>query len=284
MGNLTTSTVVPPIVVPATLPDPCLTDAASLRAALPIALQGVDAPTGVPSCLPDHVPGTDVLVVRRAHTTTTPAAGAVANTFYTQISGCDGDGSSFLLAQAGFSLHQSDCATLAPLRQYHVEIYYVSPCSIATGSNGACASSDPAVPSLKRLELRPASDPTCQTYAQTNWCVVPLVEGIENVQYEYGLDTNGDGAPDVYKPNPASVADWSSVMTVRINVVSRDITQTAGFTDSKTYDLGMNADGSANKVTPGGAYKRHAHTEIVRLNTVSQRLEQPLCRAPTTDC
>ena len=34
----------------------------------------------------------------------------------------------------------------------------------------------------------------------------------------------------------------------------------------------------------GGAYKRHAYTEVVRATNNSQRRERPLCRAPTTDC
>jgi type IV pilus assembly protein PilW len=67
-------------------------------------------------------------------------------------------------------------------------------------------------------------------------------------------------------------------------VLARNVEPTGGYTDAKTYQLGINADGSANNVTPGGAYKRHAFTEVVRVTNVSQRKERPLCRAPTTDC
>src|SRR5512140_1585486 len=58
-----------------TPPDPCSTTLATLQTALPVPIQGVDYvpgqadPSGtLPSCVPDHVAGTDVLVIRRART------------------------------------------------------------------------------------------------------------------------------------------------------------------------------------------------------------------------
>jgi type IV pilus assembly protein PilW len=286
VGNVTNLILTPAITLPAILPDPCVTDVASVRAALPLPVQGVDAPDAVPTCLPDHVAGTDVIVVRRANTTTIPAASAVANGYYTQVSFCPTQLPVFELAQSGFALQEKDCVTAAPVRQYRVEIYFVSPCSRATGANGVCQASDPAIPTLKRLELRPADDATCPVFAEASWCLVPLVEGIENLQIEYGLDTSatGTGSPDVYKATPASTAEWADVVAIRLHVLARNLEQTGGYTDGKTYQLGLNADGTANDVTPGGAYKRHAYTEVVRVTNNSQRRERPLCRAPTTDC
>jgi len=286
VADVTNLILTPAITLPAALPDPCVTDVASVRAALPLPVQGVDAPDAVPSCLPDHVAGTDVVVIRRANTTTIPAASAVANGYYTQTSFCATQLPVFLLAQTGFTMQQRDCLTAAPVRQYHVEIYFVSPCSIATGTNGVCKSTDPAVPTLKRLELRPAGDTTCPVFAQTSWCLVPLVEGIEDLQVEYGLDTSAtlDGSPDLYKTKPASTAEWATVVAIRLHVLARNVEQTGGYTDTKTYRLGQNADGTGNDVTPGGAYHRHAYAEVVRVTNNSQRMERPLCRAPTTDC
>jgi len=286
VADVTNLILTPAIVLPAVLPDPCDTDVALVRAALALPLQGVDDPGTLPTCLPDHVAGTDVIVVRRANTTTIPAAGAVANGYYTQTSFCPTQLPVFELAQSGFVLQQKDCASAAPVRQFHVEIYFVSPCSRPTGSNGVCKSTDPAVPTLKRLELRPAGDTTCPAFAQASWCLVPLVEGIENLQIEYGLDTSvpPTGSPDVYKTLPASTAEWAQVVAIRLHVLSRNVDKSPGYTDAKTYLLGLNADGTPNAPTPGGAYKRHAYTEVVRVNNVSQRKERPLCRAPTTDC
>lgn len=51
-----------------------------------------------------------------------------------------------------------------------------------------------------------------------------LVEGIEDMQIEYGIDTNGDGAVDEYvnagQANKLDTADrWSKVLSVRISLV-----------------------------------------------------------------
>jgi type IV pilus assembly protein PilW len=286
VADVTNLILTPAITLPAILPDPCVIDAAEVRAALPLPVQGVDAPDAVPSCLPDHLSGTDVVVIRRANTTSIPAADAIANGYYTQTSFCPTQLPVFLLAQSNFTLHQKDCLSAAPVRQYHVEIYFVSPCSIATGAGGICQITDPAVPTLKRLELRPAGDATCPVFAQASWCLVPLVEGIENLQIEYGLDTSAaaDGSPDIYKTKPASTTEWATVVAIRLHLLARNVDKTAGYTDTKTYQLGQNDDGTDNNITPGGAYQRHAYTKIVRVTNSSQRKERPLCRAPTTDC
>jgi type IV pilus assembly protein PilW len=286
VADVTNLILTPAITLPAVLPDPCVTDVASVRAALSLPLQGVDAPDAVPTCLPDHVAGTDVLVVRRSNTTTIPAASAVGNGYYTQVSFCPTQLPVFEMGQSGLVLQEKDCATLAPVRQYHVEIYFVSPCSRPTGANGMCKNTDPALPTLKRLELRPAGDTTCPVFAQASWCLVPLVEGIETLQIEYGINTSATptGSPDVYKNTPASTVEWADVVAIRLHVLARNVDQTGGYTDTKTYQLGLNADGTPYNLTPGGAYKRHAYTEVVRVNNVSQRKERPLCRAPTTDC
>lgn len=253
-------------------PDPCSTALATLVTALPVPIQGVDFvpgasdPTGaLPSCVPGHVGGTDVLVIRRAQTTSIPAGSAVSGGYYTQTSFCPSDTTQFQLATSGFSLTAKDCTTAAPLRRFHTRIYFVSPCSRGTGTGGACQTSDPALPTLKRMELGPAG-----------WTLVPLVEGIENVQFEFGQDSSApvDGSPDAYTARPAATGTaWASVVAVRIHLLARNLTETPGFTDGKTYRLGTNADGSENSVTPGGAFKRHAFTGLVRAVNPSQRVE-----------
>jgi hypothetical protein len=49
---------------------------------------------------------------------------------------------------------------------------------------------------------------------------------------------------------------------------------TSGYTDPKTYTLGMKADGvTANTVTPAGPYKRQVFHSEVRLNNAAGRRE-----------
>ncbi len=93
----------------------------------------------------------------------------------------------------------------------------------------------PPLPTLKRVELLPGAMST----------PVPLVEGIENIQYEYGLDTSAAMARRTrIPPAPASVAQWSQVVAVRVHLLARNIDTTPGFTDTKTYTMGLNADGT----------------------------------------
>src|SRR4029077_3210822 len=80
--NLPPTSVIP---VPAAIPDPCATSIANVSAALPVPVQGVDNVTSItmPSCITDAVAGTDIIVIRRANTTTIGTGSAVANGYYT---------------------------------------------------------------------------------------------------------------------------------------------------------------------------------------------------------
>jgi type IV pilus assembly protein PilW len=259
--NLPPGSVIP---LPASLPNPCDTAIANVAAALSLPIQGVDNATAG-SCLPDYVAGTDAFVIRRSNTQTIAAGTAAANGYYTQVAFCATAVPIFKIAQSGFTLQGKDCATTMPVRQYHVYIYYIASCSIGTGTGGACQAGDPAIPTLKRAELATGGSIT----------VTPLVEGIENMQIEYGLDTTvpADGSPDTYTANPTTVAQWAQVVAMRLHLLARNTEVTPGFTDTKTYQLGLKADGTANNVAPGGGYRRHEYTELVRVQNVSQRVE-----------
>jgi type IV pilus assembly protein PilW len=263
VGNVVNLPVTAAIAMPGSVPDYCLTALDDVKAALPLPIQGDDAPASAPSCLPDHVADTDVLVVRRANTTTQTAGSAVATSYYTQTAFCATANPVFKVAQSGFNLKAKDCATDQPVRQLHTYIFYVAKCSIGTNSDGTCKSTDPLLPTLKRAE--PSSDGTF-TYT-------PLVEGIEDLQVEYGRDTTGDGSPDTFTASPANVAQWAQIVALRLHLLARNTEPSASFTDTKTYRMGLNADGSANNVTPGGSFRRHAYTELIRVQNVSQRIE-----------
>ncbi len=277
--------------VPTYLPNPCLTTPAmaspgtdSLLNDIPVAIQGYDSPATSPitTCLPnaDFVPNTDILVIRHADTQT--AAPTDPINLYLQTSA----GSSVLAVDsptatgsstATFPLYLNDLKTVvAPLRKYHVYIYFLSPCDVPAGSGADCTGQQDdnghPIPTLKRLEL---------TYngGVTQWIMVPLVEGIENMQFDYGMDTNGDGYPDSYITNPLTSTDWSNVMAVRINLLARIMDCTTGYRDTKVYNLGI-ASGispsAASAVNCGnGDYKRHVFTELVRaINPSGRRAAQ----------
>src|SRR5881398_2215390 len=72
---------------PAALPDPCSTVLADLQNALPLPLQGYDAPAISPiTCLnsANFKSGTDILVIRRAETTPPLSTTPILNRVYIQ--------------------------------------------------------------------------------------------------------------------------------------------------------------------------------------------------------
>jgi type IV pilus assembly protein PilW len=284
---------------PAAMPDPCSTVTADVQAAIGLPLQGYAGAAAAPlACLDGYKPQTGVIVVRRA-STAAPAASAVAGSFNIQVSGCAGDGNvGYVLdTSAGtFGMHSNGSpgcvpltgAPIAPISPFFVRIYYVS-CN--SDSATACgASGGDGVPTLQRLEVYPANTP-CPSGSHgvgagnTSPCIAPVVDGIENLQFGYGLDSSSptpDGTPDVYTDVPpasvdraasgAYVNNWRDVMSVRIYLMARNLDPTGGYVDAKTYALGpVSVNYAAND--PLARYKRHAYSEVVRLNNPAGRRE-----------
>jgi type IV pilus assembly protein PilW len=266
-----------PIGLSTTLYDPCntaaITDSSKNLEILNLNVQGYNAATATsqvtsPPCSLTYTTGSnltlkagsDILVVRRASTVI--AASAASGTTYLQVSMCQTDTAAPpnnyqivtapAVAPASFSsMHKKDCATAADLRPFMVLTYFVSPNNnVANGGDG--------IPTLKQIDQ----------YGT----VTPLVEGIEYMQVDYGVDDNGDGATDRYTDCSAcTLADWSNVVAVRINIVARNQDKTTGWSDSKTYALGL-----AGTVGPiQDSYKRHAYTQLVRLVNPAGRRETP---------
>lgn len=270
-GEFTPVSGVP--AVPASLPDPCSTSPSNMAAALQLSIQGYDAATPTsnissPPCGLTYTagsdltlkPGSDIVVVR--HTSTAiPIAqtAAVSGKFYLQASLCQFDSSPVVISTtpANFTLRKLNCtststAPYADLRQFMVDVYYVSPNDKVTAGVGD------GVPTLKRMELDPVTNA---------FVVKPLVEGIDFMQLDYGMDTTGDGIADSYITSPAAT-DWPDVVAVKMNLLARNTETTKGYTDNKTYSLG-----SAGSVTPNDNYKRHSYSQYIRLINPAGRRE-----------
>lgn len=270
-GELDVGTVAAPGALPG---DPCSLTVADWNTWIPLHVQGYDNGGGFASgncTLTNLKANTDVLVVRRARTCQAGTAGcdtAANGKPYVQVSLCGTQTTGHVLGLQGtatFDRLLKDCTTAAGLREYYVRIYYVST------DNGAGAS----VPTLKRLEL-----------TGTGWSTVPLVEGIEEFQLEYGLDTDGDGAPDEYIANPSDhpagacggacpVTNWTNVMTVRFYLLAKNLETSPNYTDTKTYHLGTDAAGNPIDITPGGAVRRHIYSGLVRIGNPAGRRDTP---------
>ncbi len=256
--------------------NPCDTTMANLgwnsaTPAVPVAIHGYAGGTADPTpttCLPNYKPNTAILVVRRTETNITALVDIVGGANYLQVSLCQPPAPApipapFVLATdaANFILTKRNCGTQlsdrSDLRKYVVRLYYISTCNF-------CGAGADTLPTLKMVE---------------NGAAVPtsLVEGIENMQFDYGVDTpNGDGSPDRYTPTPAD-ADWANVMTVRVNLLARNNDPTTGYTDPKSYTVGSVSvgAGTASPFTDpaSGGYKRHVYSSLVRVINPSGRRE-----------
>ena len=300
------------IAMPAALPNPCATDATSLLNALPLPVQEYNNPATSPiACLDNanYLANTDILVIRRASTAVLPTSSSpLDNEVYMQSNPPSveiqiGKHSANLASQKAdgnaVDIFKKDGTTPADIRKYHVHIYFISPCSVPTGPATAnapatCQSTDDGgtpIPTLKRLEL--TAGPTMN--------LVPLVEGIENLQIDYGVDDTpnvpsstgflGDGAPDCYDTdpgsgtntgispaagcsagNPGSVTAWSEVVTAKVYLLARNPQTTPGYSDAKTYNLGLDFPTVGPK---NDRYKRHLFEAVVRLNNSGSRREAP---------
>jgi type IV pilus assembly protein PilW len=285
-----------PPSAPAGWTDPCGANPAAptkaeLAASLGWHVSGLEVPSGsaragynstapMPTtlaCLSNLKAGTDVLVIRRSEPDSSAYEIAGAVDLAKLASAASPVNSTRMFMQTGldpatklfsykvdlgangatFNLTRKDGASLATVRKILVRIYYVATCSICTGGT------PDSIPSLKMKEL----------IEGPGWSdAITVAEGIENLQLEYGMDTASvDGAPDGADNAAGSVAtaDWPAAVTAKIYLLARSLETTPGYTDAKTYPLGL-----AGIVTPVGAelnYRRHVFVQSVRLVNPSAR-------------
>jgi type IV pilus assembly protein PilW len=251
------------LAAPSAMPDPCTLTVTALKLALPLPVQGVDnASASSLGCLTDVRAGTDIVVVRHAHTCVAGASDCEplsAGGPYFQASLCNnpseldsGDVQDYFALDTDSTLmqrHRRDCSqtagtgTLAAIRRFDTRIYFIA----NNDSDGD------GIPTLKRADIVSGAAGLAVT-------IVPLVEGIDNLQIEYGIDSNTDGTADSYTAAPASVAAWRDVMTVKLNLLARSLDPTVGYTDTKTYNLAGTTVGPLND-----HFKRHVFQAMVDL-------------------
>ena len=283
-------------------PDPCVTNStATLLAATALPVQAYRAAnftsrpdistTSCGTLLPNSnlALGSDIVVVRRGDThTMLSTETATFDEVYIQANSLAADirfGNGNTLAANGGTANNSTPATVlkkdltpADVRKYEVHVYFVAPCSVATGTSGKCATGDDTIPTLKRLELK--VDPSTGSRAMV---IVPLVEGIDYLKAEWGIDDQpttvnvstllaGDGIVDSYVATPTT-AQLSNVVAAKVYVLARNTEFTSGYVDDKTYTLGT--VGGTTTAATNDAFKRHAFANEVRLMNLAGRKEIP---------
>lgn len=270
----------------------------------------VPSPT-IPVCgahLPKPQPRSDVLFVRHLETCAAGEAGCAAlvpNEMYFQVAACGAS-----MPAPGYVMEQYDAANEATLFPFRVRgancaagafmekrklvstMYYVRRYASTDGDN---------IPTLMRRQFSCASG-TCGFGAED-----ALIEGVESLRIDLGVDnvsdtgaaltpasfaapvdwldsanltqpTNrGDGVPDTYVhcsvATPCTAFQLMNTVAVKLHVLVRSENRTAGYADTKIYQLG-----SAGAFTPAGdevGYKRHVFSQTLRLTNISARRETP---------
>jgi prepilin-type N-terminal cleavage/methylation domain-containing protein len=209
-------------------------------------VQGFDATdtgaTGV-DCIDETVKDSDVLVVRRV--AESPATTALAaNTLYLQTSRLQGN----LFVPPCLDPSSTDCIPsgyLPPQSQSSAVIvhgYYVAP-----NADG--------VTSLRRVRLVAGPDVMDEE----------IIPGVEDLQVELGVDTDGDTTANFFVP-PYDVPLTASVVAVRIWLRVRSLQPDFTFADDRTYTY-SNIDG----FTPGAADNENRFRRMLISKTIQLR-------------
>lgn len=242
-------------------PDPCAKIIADLGfkaspVEMPVPFFGISGDAATPACTPDRVANTDILVVRRLNTepvvpTAIPAEDQVLP--FLQSSRCQTDSSTepfvFGAGSGGvgtFKLKRVTCGTsINTVQRYRVELYYIRECSDCGNDK---------IPTLWKVEL--AANAGVLAMVQN-----PIVEGIRDLRFEYGIDNDTDGTPDEFKrcsaAAPCTTAQWANVTTVRMHILSENLEESQGYVDKKEYNLADVVVGPF-----GDGFKRQVYTTL----------------------
>ncbi|MET0533463.1 MAG: PilW family protein [Steroidobacter sp.] len=98
-------------------------------------------------------------------------------------------------------------------------VYFVAPTPGSTGAN-------PTVPAGTNSLWRRAGVSLAEE----------LVQGVEQMQVEYGMDTDGDRIVDTYSVAGAAT-NWQQVISVRVALLVRSVDQYGSDKDQRTYQL-----------------------------------------------
>ncbi|WP_168927522.1 PilW family protein [Nitrincola alkalilacustris] len=227
----------------------CPTDNDEIEILLNLPLFGENNTTSAPSCLTGFKSGNDFLTIRRSSTCVADSGDGcdpfLANAHHLQVSACQTDDPGSIqigTSLADMTLLARDCSNPAPIYRLLNRTYFIT-------SNNV----------LSRAELG----------AGSTYTVTPLVDGIEALHFEYGIDNNGNGEPNLFTNTPA-LTDLSDVVALRVWILVRSLEPSPGHLDNRTYTLG-----GETPVTFNDNIKRQLYSTTVRINNIAGRREEP---------
>ncbi|HEX6733311.1 MAG TPA: PilW family protein, partial [Azonexus sp.] len=155
--------------------------------------------------------------------------------------------------------------TVAPIRKFYRSIYYIDDANV-----------------LWRLDVDAGSA------ASPPGTPVQIASGIDNMQIEYGLDNNADGAPDTFSSDPTA-AEWALVVGARVSLLVSAESSAPGYSDDKTYNLGdicslppgttscaapYSANTAVVRTTSEQRFNRHVFSSYITFGNVVGRRQQ----------
>jgi type IV pilus assembly protein PilW len=215
-------------------------------------LSGVNSPPGSYSCLNGSWYQSDVLAIRYGDPST--ATPYTNNGLYIRTTSFSG---SIALGPSG-----GPPITPPPSYDYALvaRVYYVRNNAVTAD----CGSTSIPVPELARKELDNNGFPGNAE---------GLVTGVEWLEFQYGVDTNGDGSVnryidadnvDTWNPIGTLGQNWDAVRSVRFWVLVRDDCPDANYSDPNTYKMGNKS------YTPSGAdshFRRALYSSTVKIRS-----------------
>ena len=215
---------------------------------------GTSAQTGITSiggCFSANTyqPNSDVLILRYADGEAVPDASVSNPNIYVR-SQTELGAEIYKGAITNASIPASEAARN---HIFKIEAYYVRTCSDTNCTNN--------IPGLWRLALN--GD---QLQSEV------LADGIEQIQYTYGIDNDADTVADQFL-SAGAISDWSRVVSISIDMVIRAPTQDHSISDTTTYQLaGGAATAGGIDFTPASSAQAFHRKQLRKLIQVRNRV------------
>lgn len=189
----------------------------------------------------NYLKGSDVLVLRYAEpdvlspgpaaSSAAPAVAATITSHPKQVFVLSTPGSSAKLFAGSVPAQVGNSSLRRYVHPYQVDMYYLRPCSVPVGSVcTAAADGGMPVPTLMRMHLSNAGTLVSE----------PVVDGIEQINFEYGVATPATNMVPVYA-RAKTVNDnnnWANVVAVRVSVVAVNAVRDVSVPHTGPYTLG----------------------------------------------
>jgi hypothetical protein len=182
------------------------------------------------------LPSPDVLVIRRTRDTETPDSALDANTFYVRI----------LDSNVSITIVKGGTAgALLDWWEYSPQILFIRDHSI-NPTDG--------IPTLCRKGLSDSANDKGDTEC--------LVEGIENMQIEIGIDDSGNQQADYFVTQPTN-DELRAAVSARVYLLVRSVNPISGYTNDKSFMLGQ----TSVAAPADGFYRRVLQTTVLLRNS-----------------